>query len=379
MYRSAILVITAFISMLSLTACRTLPISGKLPDGMTAEKVASVDNGSAFALSPDGNVVAMVSGGLKLLHIPSKESLPLDERVPVKLAWSPFGYFLAAIYVKDGQSSIAIYDQHGIPIAEPPVKAALTSINWLSDDELIAGGVRFTNYKFGSNYQSLFYSWKPGRNMPLENSLRDTTLQPATLAAWKPQLERGPMLDVPAQSGTLLYLHPVDPPVFTPYYKLIMRDLASGQELELASVSFNSDGGSFSADGEKVLYGDGNGATLLYNPWTEEFLRKTVASGRKPALSPEGENWVVDGSFFRKDGAVIPLAEGAEADFSIDGSRIMLRSEGALYLLTGLQPAEGTLFVPAIAEKVARLRSMRAQGLVTAKEYKENLQRLVAP
>jgi len=171
----------------------------------------------------------------------------------------------------------------------------------------------------------------------------------------------------------------VDPPVFTPYYKLIMKDLASGSELEIASVDFNSAGGRFSADGERILYADGRGTTLLYDPWTEETLRTINTPGRNPALSPEGENWVADGTLFRKDGAVLPLAQAAEAAFSLDGSRIMLRAERGLYLLTGLKPAEGTLFVPAIAEKVAKLRSMRLQGLVTAQEYKESLQKVTAP
>lgn len=379
MHRSNRILIPVFISLLFLTACQTLPINGRLPDGLTAEKVASVDKGSAFAVSPDGNVVAIGSDGLTLLHIPSKETVPLGERVPLKLAWSPLGYSLAAIYAKAGQSSMIIYDQHGIQIAESAVKASLTSIGWLSEDELVAGGFRVASYKFGSNFQSLYYTWKPGRDKPIENSLRDTTLLPGTFARWKVLLERGPQLDLSARSGTLLYLHPIDPPLFSPYYKLIMKDLASGKELEVASVGFNSAGGRLSADGEKILYSDGSGTTLLYNPWTEEHLRKINTSGQSPALSPEGENWVSDGALFRKDGAVLPLADGAEAEFSLDGSRLMLRGGGALYLLSGLKPAEGTLFVPAVAEKVAKLRSMRLQGLITPREYKENLEKVTAP
>jgi hypothetical protein len=318
----------------------------------------------------------MVSDGLKLFHILSKEQVSLGERSPVKLAWSPLGYSLAAIFAKEGGSSIVVYDQFGTPIAESPVNARLTDLAWLSEDELAAGGVRITTYKFGSNYESLFFRWKPGRDMPAENSLRDSTLQRATFAKFKTLLERGPMLDLSAQSGTLLYLHPVEPPMFPPYYKLIMKDLASGKELELASVSLNAGGGRFSADGEKILYSDGNGTTMLYNPWIEETIRKTATMGSNPALSPEGDNWVCDGVLFRKEEAAMSLAEGAEAQFSIDGSKIMVSGDGGLYLLSGLKSAEGTMFVPAVAEKVAKLRSMRAQGLITPKEYKESLRRI---
>jgi len=378
MQRLAVVLIPALISLLLLTACQTLPINGKLPDGLAAEKIVSVSKGAAFSLSPDGNLVAIGGDGLKLFHLPSKEYIALGKSSPSKLAWSPFGYSLAAIYEKDGASSIVIYDQYGTQTAESQVDTVLTGIGWLSEDELLAGGYRIKSFKFGSNYQNFFFSWKPGRNVPTESSLRDTTLLPATFAQWKPLLERGPMLDFTVQSGALLYLQPVAPPVFTPYYKLIIRDLASGKELEVASVGLNSTGGRFSADGEKILYSDGAGVILLYNPWSEELLHKSSSSGSKPALSPEGENWFADGTFFRREGVPVPLAEEAEANFSTDGSRIIIRSGGALYLLSGLKPAAGTLYVPAVAEKIAQLRSMRVQGLITAKEYKESLQKVTA-
>lgn len=379
MQRSKAILVSVLILLLHLTACSTLPINGRLPDGLTAEKILTVDKGAPFALAPDENVVAAVSDGLKLFHLPSKENIPLADRTPLKLAWSPLGHSLAAIFAKEGGSSIAIYDQHGTPVAESSVSATLTDLGWLSEDELVAGGFRIKSYKFGSNYQSLFFRWKPGRDMPAENSLRDTSLKPATFAKWKKILEHGPVLDRSPQSGTLLYLQPIDPPLFDPYYKLIMRDLASGQELEIASVSFSSRGGRFSADGERILYSDGSGSTLLYNPWIEETVRKTATPGNNPSLSPEGEKWVSDGALFRKEGAAIPLAEGAEAEFSRDGSRIVMSAGGALYLLSGLKAAEGTMFVPAVAEKVAKLRSMRVQGLLTPKEYRENLLKVTAP
>lgn len=379
MHRSTIMLLTALISMVFLNACQTLPINGQLPGGLAAEKIASVDKGSVLALSPNGNVVATVSDGLKLLHIPSKENVSLGERAPLKLAWSPFGNYLAALFLQDTGSSIAIYDQYGIAIAEETFEVRLTDLGWLSEDELVAGGVRIKSYKFGHNYQSIFFRWQPGRDRPVESLLKDTTLQPVTLSKAQNQLQRGPMVEVNPQAGALLYLHPVDPPVFSPYYKLILKDLASGKELEIASVGLNSSGGKFSADGEKVLYADGNGTTILYDPWSGETVRKTSTAGVNPALSPEGDNWISDGKLFRKDGTETPLAEGANAQFSTDGSTVIIRAGSGLYKLSGLKPAVGTMFVPAFAEKVAKLRVLRMQGLVTPAEYKENLQKLTAP
>lgn len=379
MKRSIAALFASILSMLLLAACSTLPYSGKLPDGLTIAKVTSVDKGSPFATSPDGSVVAKVSSGLKLYHTSFKEELLLGEGTPVKLAWSPHGYFLAAIYSIEDESRIVVYDQYGTPMADERVNARLMSVSWLSDDELIAGGTRVKSYKFGINYQSLFFRWKPGRDLPVESVLRDATLRQQTYFDWKATFERGPMLDLSGQSPVVLYLHPVDPPMFTPYYKLIMRDLESGKELEVASVTFSSGGGRFSADGEKVLYGDGSGNTVLSNPWTGEVLRKRKTPGFNPALSPEGESWVSDGVYFRRDGSVVPLAEGAEAEFSRAGDMIIYRDGGNLYRLSGIKQPDGIMFVPAVAEKVTKLRSKRIQGLMTPKEYGENMQKVVAP
>jgi len=378
MPRPIIVLLIAFLSLTFLAGCQTLPLNGKLPDGLVAEKLTSVDKESPFALSPDSTVVAIVSSGLKMFHLPSREYLNLGESTPYKLAWSPLGNSLAALSAKKGESSIVVYDQQGFPVAETTVAARLTDLDWLSEDELLAGGVRIKSYKFGSNYQSLYFRWQPGRDLPTENSLRDTTLQPSTTAKWKTLFDRGPMLALSAQSGTLLYLHPFDPPMFTPYYKLIMKDLASGKELEIASLDFESAGGRFSADGERILYGDGKGTTLLYNPWSEELLHRTATAGRNPALSPEGENWACDGALFRSGAAVMPLAEGAVVQFSTDGSRAVIRSGSELYLLSGMKAAAGIMFVPAVAEKIAELRSLRLQGLVTPQEYKDNLLKITA-
>ncbi|NVN99543.1 MAG: hypothetical protein HXX17_09480 [Geobacteraceae bacterium] len=378
MHRSKIFLIIALCSFVFLSACSTLPLNGKLQGGLTVAKVASVDKGTPFSLSPDGSVVAMVSRGLKLFHGASKEEIALAEQVPTRLCWSPHGYFLAALFLKNDESRIVVYSQYGIPIDESSVSARLTDIDWLTDDELIAGGVRAKNFKFGINYQSLYYRWSPGRGLPTETVLKDSTLRVKTYSGWKEAFERGPMLQISRQSPVLLYLHPADPPMYSPYYKLIMRDLESSKELEIASVSLLSGGGKFSADGEKILYGDGV-TTMIYNPWSETTARKVQTPGVMPAFSPDGESWISDGAFFKGDGSVMPLAEGAEAEFSRNGETFIYRAGGNLYQISGIMPLDGVMFVPEVADKVAKLRSMRIQGLLTSREYAESLKKITAP
>jgi len=377
--RKTPLLVAAFVSFLTLlSACRTLPVDGKLPEGLSAEKIASVDEGSPFAVSPDGNVIAMVSSGLKMRHIALKEQIDLTGDSPEKLAWSPFGNSLAAVFRKNGKSTIVVYDQHGVPIADSSTEEILTTLGWLSENEIFAGGFRVKSYKFGSNYRSILFRWSPGRGLPVVSELRDSTIQPATYTKWKTALERGPMIQPVGQSAQILYLQPVTPPLFSPYYRAIIKDLETGKELESASVSLKSDGGTFSADGESLLIGDGIGSTKLYNPWSEETLFKSATPGSNPALSPDGVTWFSDGTLFRSSTKVTPLAPGI-ARFTPDGSRLIITSGGSLYVVSGLKPAEGALFVPSLAEKINKLRSMRVQGLVTADEYKETLKRITAP
>jgi WD40 repeat protein len=374
-----ILFLAAAISVLTIfSACRTLPIDGRLPDGLSAEKITSVDENSPFAVSPDGKVVAIVRSGLKMFHIALKEQLDLSNDSPEKLAWSPFGNYLAAIFRKDGKYIIRVYDQHGFQTAEAIIDDVLTGVAWLSEDEVLAGGMRIKNYKFGTTYKSVFYRWSHGRSIPVAGDLRDTTIQLSTLKRWKPLIERGPMIATAGQTAQFIYVQPVDPPLFNPYLKLIIRDIETGKELETASVSLQSDGGCFSADGETILIGDGIGSTKIYDPWSDETIVSSATPGRNSALSPDNVTWFADGSLFRNGKMVAALAPG-DARFTADGSRLMIRSRGYLYQVSGLKPAEGALFVPSLVDKINRLRSMRVQGLVTQGEYKETLKGITAP
>jgi len=364
---------------MQLAACQTLPLNEKLPDNLAAEKITSVDANAPFAVAPDGSVVAMSSSGLRLFHIPTKEHVQLSAKTPRKLAWSPFGTSLAALFSEEQQSRIITYDQQGFPLAETVIEAQLTDLGWLSEQELALGGTIIKQYRFGSNYRSMLYRWQPGKNAPVASELRNSTLQPATISKWQAYLQRGTLMDFSSQTPLISYLHPVEPPLFTPYYKVVIKDLASGKEMEVASVSLYSQGARLSADGEKILFGDGSGSTSLRNPWSEEELCKATSPGFQPAISPDTCSWFADGALFRTGSLVAPLAAGAAAQFTADGSRLVVQAGSELYLLTGLKAVEGSMFIPALDAKIQKLRSLKLEGLISPQEYKEALEKLVQP
>ncbi|HZV82200.1 MAG TPA: hypothetical protein VFF53_08540, partial [Geobacteraceae bacterium] len=152
--------------------CSSLPITGQLPENLTAEKLADVDENSPLAISPDSKVLAMNSSGLKLFHLPTRQQVEVTDRSARKAAWSPFGYSLAASFKTGSKSSIITYDQYGIKVAEAEVDGEVTDLAWLSESEILAASVVITSYKFGSNFKTVLHRWQPGRTAPVSTPLR---------------------------------------------------------------------------------------------------------------------------------------------------------------------------------------------------------------
>jgi hypothetical protein len=370
------LVVLFILAALPQFGCSRLPITGPLPESLSADKVASLDDHSPLAISPDGRVVALSDSGLKLFHLPTRQELEVSERVPLKLAWSPFGYNLAAAYGEEGKSTIVIYDQHGIKSGEITVTGMVTDLVWLSENEILASSIVITRFTFGTNFKSLLHRWQPGGAAAATTPLKDTTLQPATSRTWLPLLMRGPMIDVSPTAPQILYVQPLDPPLFTPYYKLFVRDLASGREMEVDTLGIGTSGGRFTADGELVVYGDGANKTTIKDPWTGETVTTLATAGRDLQVSPAGDYLFADGTLFHDGKPVTPLAPGGTARFTPDGTGLLVAADGSLHLLSGLKPDTSRLIPPTQLKKLLPPRSWRLDGLISPREYKESMERI---
>jgi len=364
---------------LFLAGCSRLPITGTLPEGLTVEKLAEIDEDSPMAVSPDGTVLAMASDGLKLFHLPTRQQLDVTDRSPQELAWSPYGYSLAASYAAEGKSTIVTYDQHGIKVAETGIDGVITNLSWLSETELLTASVIITNYKFGSNVMTVIHRWQPGNSLPKRIEIKNTTIQPLTASRWNQLLAGGPMLDVSRTADQILYLHPVEPPLFTPYMKLILRDLASGKEMDVAQVSLTSHGGRFTADGENILYGDGTGTITRKNPWTGETVATLKGAGTGLEISPAGDYLFADGALFHGTDMLAMLAPGGSARFTPDGSKLLVAGGGELYLLSGLHPANDRLLPVSQLGKLLQPRAWRLDNLITPGDYKDALEKTRQP
>ena len=377
-FRLQLLLLLVAATLFLQSGCSRLPVTGQLPSNLTATKITDLDETSPMAIAPDGRVVAISSSGLKLLHLPTGQQVEVSGTTPREVAWSPRGYSLAASYPTGTGSTLVSYDYQGIKLAETQVQGEITDLTWLSEGEILAASVTITNFKFGSNYKTVIHRWIPGKGEPTSTPLRDTTLQPITARNWLPILQRGPRLDLSRTADQILYLQPIDPPLFTPYYKLILRDLTSGREMELASVGMSTSGGRFTADGELVVYGNGADKTTVYDPWTDETVASFKAAGTNLQISPTGEYRFSDGALYQGDKLVTMLAPGGIGRFTPDG-RLLLSADNTLYLLDGLQPASDKLLPVDHLKKLLQPRAWRIEGIISPKEYKETRERIIKP
>jgi hypothetical protein len=361
-----------------LTGCHQLPTTAPLPEGLTLARIGSVDAGAPFALSPDHTQLALGRGGLELRHLSTGVTTAVATHIPSALAWSGDGRHLAASFYRDGQSILASYDARGASEGSVSLAGRVTDLCWLADGELLAGGVVLTNYRFGSNYKTLLHRWRPGGEAA-SILLKESTLQPATMKRWAEVLERGPALVLAPDSRSLLYLHPYNPPLFTPYSKLMLRDLESGGELEIGQVSLLSGGGAFSGDGELVAFGDGRELVSQVNPWSGESGSTIKAPGQQFVSSPDGSYWLLDGLLYRFGSPVAMFRPGVTGRFAPDGTGLLVAHEGELYLVRGLSPRPLPEVPPAVLERLRQLRSWRSQGLIESAEYRLVRERIMKP
>lgn len=354
--------------ILPMAACSTMPINGRLTAPLMAEKIATSPVNTPFAISPDNRIAALNKAGLTLWHISSADEVPLSPEKAVAVAWSPLGYSLAAVFTGTTESKIIIFNQHGIKISEAPVDASLTELCWRNEDELVATGFRTKSYKFGVSYQSLLYHWSPGRSTLTETTLHEATLQKQVYDLYRAAIERGPMASFAPEAELMLYLQPIAPPMFKHYYKLLLRDLATGTEIELATAELKSFGAKISADGELLVRSEGNGFVTLSNPWSMKQILRVQSNGENLAISPSGPEFISDGRLFTADGKITELAESLVATFSADGKNAFASAGGAFYLLSGLNSSSA-----AKNEIRPDLRKMRMTGEISATEYLQRL------
>lgn len=363
------------LAFLLATGCARLPLTAPLPAGMEVFPVSRVEKGSPFAWEPAGRRVALVRDGLRIVTLASGEDQVASSASPAALAWTPDGESFAAAFPEKDVSFVRIFAMDGRRIGEARMEGRVGRLFWLPNGDILASSVKLDLHSFGGGMKATLYRWD-GRGEPLGTTLGETTVKPLTLRDWGGLLYRTVNLSISPFGDEILYTRLYDPPAFSPYLKVILRHLESGREREIASVAITSGGGVFSPDGEEVLYGDGIRESRLVDPWRGVEVSSRPLPGRGIALSPGGRHILIDGRLFREGKEIAAFPPGSAGEFSPRGDRLLLSSEGRLYLVEGLGTEPSGPIVPVVRERLLKLRRWRSEGLITPEEYRAVRERI---
>ncbi|GAC1465566.1 MAG: hypothetical protein PVSMB11_00850 [Desulfuromonadaceae bacterium] len=363
-----LMILTVCLTIL-LSGCAQLPIAGPDAARLTSTVVARLDAEPLFAAAPDGKQVAFSHEGVRVAHLPSGESHTLTTERPLALVWSPDGGRLAVAFGRGTESWITVFGTNGVPVAETAAAGRVGALFWPASDSLLAVTMELEPHKFGTSCREVLLRWQLG-GTPDRTVLHEVTLKPYTLRKWGAELlSRAISPAISPLGDELAYGRIQDPPAFDAYLKVMVRNLSSGTEREIARTGFNDGSARFSADGEELLMDYGSGQILRIAIWSGTEKRVAPFSGRSLAVSPDGRHLLADGRLL-DDGREVALFPTRTTGEFLDDGRLLVVADGTLFLVSGFEASvAGPAMPPEKLERLRTIRAWRASGLISADDY----------
>lgn len=361
-----------YLASLLFSGCASIPVTQQLPIDLRLAPVGRIDPHAPFAWHPKGDAIACVRGTLRIQHLVTGKVTEIAA-APSAIAWSPDGGLLAAASGQGETTRILIYDEQGAVMDETVIPARVAQIAWRSANELIAATLSLVKFKFGSNLSGQLYRWKRGES-PSATTLFDATIMPARAHRQLQSYLDSFSFSLSPFADEIAFTRFVEPPNFPSYQKLVVRHLASGAEKEASEEKNEQAGAVYLPDGEHLLYGGGAGTVRQFAPWTGGYSDLLATPGKALAVSPSGRYLFADGRLYLDGAEVVSFPSGCGAAFSPDGSRLLLRCEESLSLLSGLKQLPLPDLPPAGMESLLKLRRWRSEGLITDQEYRSSKQ-----
>lgn len=347
--------------------CARLPVVGELPQGVQISRLGEIEGATVFDWHPDGARIAIAAEILGIHDTATKELKVLAMEKPEALAWKADGVRLAAAFSREQQTMLRLYDQHGVMIAGTAVDGYVTTLAWLGSGEVLAGALTLERLSFGTIVKQILYQWN-GTGKPAATVISETTVRPF-IGRWPRQVLYGTFtFSVSPLGEEIVYSRLQDPPQFSPYLKIIIRQMKDGAEMEAATAAVGSGTPIYSADGESIIYGD-RGSIHNFDPWQQKDLTTLQSPGRSIALSPGGKFALIDGHLNREGKELVVFPPLSNGRFSPDGKSLVLGLEGHLYLVSGLKDGPVAGQGENIKRQLRSLHRWRSEGLINATDY----------
>ena len=356
--------------------CTSLPVSGPQAANLSATAVTRVAPAAPWCVNPTDSRIAMGDNGLQLVEPATGIKTRLAPPSPSALAWSPDGKRLAAALPGGDSTTLAIFSRQGESIAKAPVPGRVTRIEWVSPADLVALGVGTRRFSFGDAITATLYRWD-GTAAPQATTLFETTVKPLTIRQWGERVITSISMTISPERDEMLYTRLHDPPAFSPYLRIILRNLDSGAERDVATVPLSSGGGRFVGTGERIVYGDGSSSKLM-EPWSDKVVQTFPVPGKQLSASPAGKYLLLDGHLYQGETEIASFPPTTEGKFA-PGGELYLHHGMDIYRIGGLTESIPAPLPPTVAERLRTLRAWRSEGLITDREYRENRERIMVP
>lgn len=364
----------AFITW-SIAGCTSLPVGGVKKEELSVVQVAHTSPAAPWSVNPVDSGIAFGKEGLILAEPDGGSAKKLATAPPTALAWSPDGKRLAAALPGGDATTLTIFSRQGESIGKTTVPGRVTCIDWASPADLVALGVEMRVFSFGGDVSATLYRWD-GTAAPQPTRLFDVTVKPHTIKQWKERAIDSLTMAMSPERDVILYSRLHDPPAFTPYLRLVMRNLESGAEREIATVGLASGGGRFVGNGDLVVYGDGSSQTRLVDVWNDTLVRTFPTPGKRLATSTGGEYLLLDGRLYHGETEIASFPPTAEGSF-LPGGGLRVRHGEEIYRAGGLAETVPVPLSPVVTERLRMLRTWRSEGLISDREYRDERKRIV--
>lgn len=363
--RCLLLIVSLFFAACA-QAPRALPLSSSAP--LLAQPLfAAPQDPFDVALNNSGSYLALAGKNLELYDLQSGAHQTLLAQRVDALCWSYDGNFLAVAVQKANQSVLTIYTAVGRLQTEHSVPGRVSRLQWLKEQPLVASLLEHKTYKFGTHLKASLAQVDRQGSMEIL-PLYETTINPATAARLGENLFRLFATDLSALGDEVLYARIFAPPAFAAQRRILIRNLASGAERQLAEISLEKGGARLLADGETALVFNGSNQVEQLELWQE--AQKASFAATDFSYNAASDWLILDDHLQSRDKQfLLNLPPLAQHWFSANGQHGALNSDGYLYLLANLGVREKPELPRQLREPWQTLRKLRSSGLIDEKDY----------
>lgn len=315
--------------------CSHLPVTSVIPENVTIARMARCDIDSPLAWHPAGEQIAFSDKGVVLYSLTTGERKILSADKPTSLSWSADGKHLAAAFFNGDRSLVEIHSLAGEVSSPLQVNGFARHLDWLSDGTVLVATAEVTEAAHGITLQTGFTRWD-GNKKPVSEVVRSVTLTPQNRPDIKEVLRNTFHTYLAPAKDKMVYTKLIAPPLGRSWIEFILKDLATGQESEIAKGFTTSGGGLLLQNGEVLLYGDGEFSSRAIEIETDEQIFSLFTPGLSLSASADERYWFIDGTLLKNKQLFMSFTDDSKAIFSPTGDALLLKKGADLYFVSGL-------------------------------------------